>query len=129
MAGQVPMGVLGSTPLIAHHKSGRIRIIAFTSRERFAPMPEIPTLHESGLSGFDTTQWLGILAPRGTPAEVVSRVYAESAKALALPEVKERLAQAALLAVGSSPKEFEALIRADLERWSKLAGELGLQPQ
>jgi tripartite-type tricarboxylate transporter receptor subunit TctC len=129
VAGQVPMGVLGSTPLIPHHKSGRIRIIAFTSKERFAPMPEIPTLHESGLAGFDTTQWLGILAPRGTPAEIISRVQVETAKALAQPEVKERLAQAALQAVGGTPKEFEALIRADLERWTAVARELKLEPQ
>ena len=129
VGGQVPVGVLGSTPLIAHHKSGRIRIIAFTSRERFAPMPEIPTLHESGLSGFDTTQWLGILAPKGTPADIVDRVYAETRKALELQDVKERLAQAALQPVGNSPKEFEALIRADLERWSAVAKELKLEPQ
>ena len=129
VAGQVPMGVLGSTPLIPHHKSGRIRIIAFTSKERFPPMPEIATLHESGLAGFDTTQWLGILAPKGTPAEIISRVHVETAKALALPDVKERLAQAALQAVGSTPKEFEALIRADLERWTAIAKELKLEPQ
>ena len=129
VAGQVPMGVLGSTPLIPHHRSGRIRIIAFTSKERFPPMPEIPTLHESGLAGFDTTQWLGILAPKGTPAEIISRVHVETAKALALPDVKERLAQAALQAVGSTPKEFEALIRADLERWTAIAKELKLEPQ
>jgi tripartite-type tricarboxylate transporter receptor subunit TctC len=129
VAGQVPMGVLGSTPLIPHHKSGRIRIIAFTSKERFPPMPEIPTLHESGLAGFDTTQWLGMLAPKGTPAEIISRVHVETAKALALPEVRERLAQAALQAVGSTPKEFEALIRADLERWTAIAKELKLEPQ
>ena len=129
VAGQVPLGVLGSTPLIPHHKSGRIRIIAFTSKERFAPMPEIPTLHESGLAGFDTTQWLGILAPKGTPAEIISKVHVETAKALALPEVKERLAQAALLAVGGTPKEFDALIRADLERWTAIAKELKLEPQ
>lgn len=129
VAGQVPAAVLGSTPLIPHHKSGRVRILAFTSKERFPTMPEIPTLHESGFPGFDTTQWLGLLAPRGTSAEVVNRLYAETKKVLGLEEVKERLLQAALLGVGSSPKEFEALIRADLERWSKLAGELGLQPQ
>jgi tripartite-type tricarboxylate transporter receptor subunit TctC len=129
VAGQVPVGVLGSTPLIPHHKSGRIRIIAFTSKERFGPMPEIPTLHESGLAGFDTTQWLGILAPKGTPAQVISRVHGETAKALALPDVKERLAQAALLAVGSTPEEFEALIRADLERWTAIARDLKLEPQ
>jgi tripartite-type tricarboxylate transporter receptor subunit TctC len=129
VGGQVPVGVLGSTPLIPHHKAGRIRIIAFTSKERFAPMPEIPTLHESGLTGFDTTQWLGILAPKGTPPGVISRLHSETASALALPDVKERLAQAALAPVGSAPKEFEALIRADLERWTKLAAEVGLQPQ
>ena len=129
VGGQVPVGVLGSTPLIPHHKAGRIRIIAFTSKERFPPMPDIPTLHESGLAGFDTTQWLGILAPRGTPSEVISRVHAESVKALALADVKERLAQAALEPVGSSPKEFEALIRADLERWTAIAKELRLEPQ
>ena len=129
VGGQVPVGVLGSTPLIPHHKAGRIRIIAFTSKERFPPMPEIPTLHESGLAGFDTTQWLGILAPKGTPADIVDRVYAETRKALELQDVKERLAQAALQPVGNSPKEFEALIRADLERWSAVAKELKLEPQ
>ncbi|HEU0258168.1 MAG TPA: tripartite tricarboxylate transporter substrate binding protein [Burkholderiales bacterium] len=129
VGGQVPVGVLGSTPLIPHHKAGRIRIIAFTSKERFPPMPEIPTLHESGLVGFDTTQWLGILAPKGTPAEIVDRVYAETRKALELQDVKEKLAQAALQPVGNSPKEFEALIRADLERWTAVAKELKLEPQ
>ena len=129
VAGQVPLGVLGSTPLIPHHKSGRIRIIAFTSKERFAPMPEIPTLHESGLVGFDTTQWLGILAPRGTPGDVIERIYKETKIVLGMPDVKERLAQAALQAVGGTPKEFDALIRADLERWTAIAGELKLEPQ
>src|SRR5688500_8644995 len=129
VGGQVPMGVLGSTPLIPHHKAGRIRIIAFTSKERFAPLPDIPTLHESGFPGFDTGQWLGLLAPRGTPAEIVSRLHLESVNALALPDVKERLAQAALQPVGNTPREFEAVIRADIERWGRLGRELGLEPQ
>jgi len=129
IGGQVPMGVLGSTPLIPHHKAGRIRILAFTSKERFAAMPEVPTLHESGFAGFDTTQWLGLLAPRGTAADIVQRLYAETAKALAVAEVKERLAQSALQPVGNTPEQFAAVIRADIERWGKLAQELGLQPQ
>jgi len=129
IAGQVPVGFLGSTPLIPHHKSGRIRILAFTSLERFPPMPDIPTLHESGLTGFETAQWLGLLAPRGTGDEVVHRLYLETAKALVLAEVRERLAQAALQPVGSKPAEFAAVIRADIERWGKLARELGIQPQ
>jgi tripartite-type tricarboxylate transporter receptor subunit TctC len=129
VGGQVPVGVLGSTPLIPHHRSGRIRIIAFTSKARFPAMPEIPTLHESGLKGFDTTQWLGIMAPKGTDAKTVSRLHAETAKVLAMPEVKERLSQAALATVGNTPAEFAAVIRADLERWNRLGAELGLKPQ
>jgi tripartite-type tricarboxylate transporter receptor subunit TctC len=129
IAGQVPVGMLGSTPLIPHHKSGRIRILAFTSLERFPLLPEIPTLHESGLAGFETAQWLGLLAPRGTRDEVVQRLYLETAKVLALPEVRERLMQAALQPVGSKPAEFAAVMRADIERWGKLARELGIEPQ
>ena len=129
VAGQVPVGVLGSTPLIPHHKSGRIRILAFTSLERFPALPEIPTLHESGLAGFETAQWLGLLAPRGTREEVVQKLHLETAKALGLPEVRERLAQAALQPVGSKPAELAALMRADIERWGRLARELGIQPQ
>ena len=129
VAGQVPAAVLGSTPVTPHHKSGRIKILAFTSKERLATMPEIPTLHESGFPGFDTGQWLGLLAPRGTSAEVVNRLYVETKKALALEDVKQRLAQASLLPVGSTPKEFEALIRADLERWTALAKSINLEPQ
>jgi tripartite-type tricarboxylate transporter receptor subunit TctC len=129
VGGQVPVGVLGSTPLIPHHKAGRIRILAFTSRERFAAMPEIPTLNESGLAGFETSQWLGLFVPRGTPENVIAKVHAESAKALALQDVRERLAQAALQPVGNSPRQFAAVIRADVERWGKLIQELGIQPQ
>jgi tripartite-type tricarboxylate transporter receptor subunit TctC len=129
VAGQVPVGVLGSTPLIPHHKAGRIRILAFTSAERFPAMPDIPTLHESGLAGFDTSQWLGLFAPRGTSEAVVQRLQAETAKALKLADVRERLAQAALQPVGNTPGEFAAVIRADIERWGRLAHELGIEPQ
>ena len=129
VAGQVPVGVTGSTPLIPHHKAGRIRILAFTSKDRFPTMPEIPTLNESGFPGFDTGQWLGLLAPRGTPPEIVNRLYTETKKALAMEDVKERLLQAALLPVGSTPKEFQTLIHDDIERWTKLAADAGVKPQ
>ena len=129
VAGQVPAAVLGSTPVTPHHKSGRIRILAFTSKDRMATMPEIPTLHESGFPGFDTTQWTGLLAPRGTSADVVNRLYAETKKALAAEDVKQRLAQASLVPVGNTPKEFDVLIRADVERWTALAKSLSLEPQ
>ena len=129
VAGQIPVGVLGSTPVTPHHKSGRIRILAFTSKERMPTMPEIPTLHESGFPGFDATQWTGLLAPRGTHAEIVNRLNAETRKALALDDVRNHFAQASLVPVGNSPKEFDALIRSDVERWTSLAKSLGLEPQ
>jgi len=128
VAGQVPVAMLGSTPLIPHHRAGRIKIIAFTSKERFPTLPDVPTLHEHGYA-IDTGQWLGLLAPRGTRAEVIERLYRETKKALALEDVKSRLLQAALLPVGSTPAEFTALIRADVEKWTRLAGELGIKPQ
>ena len=129
VSGQVPVCVLGSSPLIPHHNSGRIRIIAFTSKERFPPMPEIPTLHDSGYPGFDSIQWLGLLAPRGTSAEIVQRLHGETVKVLALPDVKERFAANALQPVGNTPREFAEVIRADIEQWSKLAREIGIQPE
>jgi tripartite-type tricarboxylate transporter receptor subunit TctC len=129
LGGQVQVAVLGSTPLMPHHKSGKIRILAFTSMERFSAMPEIPTLNESGFAGFDATQWLGLLAPRGTPAEPIRRLHAETVKALALPDVRERLERAALQPVGSTPEQFGVLIRNEIESFGKLARELGIQPQ
>jgi tripartite-type tricarboxylate transporter receptor subunit TctC len=106
-----------------------VRILAFTGPERFSAMPDIPTLAESGFAGIDSTQWLGLLAPRGTPNEVVQRVHAETVKALALADVRERLAQAALQPVGNTPDEFGRLIRSEIERWTRVAQELGIKPQ
>jgi tripartite-type tricarboxylate transporter receptor subunit TctC len=128
VGGHVPIALLGATPFIAHHKSGRLRIIAFTSRERFPPMPEIPTLHEAGYD-IDSTQWLGLLAPRGTDAEVIQKLHAETVKALAAPDVKERLTQAALQPVGNTPEQFAAIIKTEIERWTKAAHELGVKPE
>jgi tripartite-type tricarboxylate transporter receptor subunit TctC len=129
LGGHVQVAVLGSTPLIPQHNGGRIRILAFTSKDRFEQMPDIPTLHDAGFPGFDSTQWLGLLAPRGTPVEVIQRLQAETAKALALPEVKEQLGRAALTPVGNTPEEFTALIRNEIEQWGKVARDLGIEPQ
>lgn len=128
VGGHVPVGLLGATPFIPHHRSGRLRIIAFTSKDRFPPIPEIPTLSEAGFK-IDSTQWLGLLAPRGTDAEVIRKLHAATAKALALPDVKERLAQSALQPVGNTPEQFASVIRSETERWTRLAHELGIKPQ
>ena len=129
VAGQVLVGVIGSTPLIPHHNAGRIKILAFTSKDRFPALPDIPTLHESGFKGFDTGQWLGIVGPRGLPPEVVERLNAESRKALAMADVKERLMKAGLITVGGSAKAFETMMREDIGRWTTMTREMGIQPQ
>ncbi|HJS75932.1 MAG TPA: tripartite tricarboxylate transporter substrate binding protein [Burkholderiales bacterium] len=129
IGGQVQVGIAGTTPLIPHHKAGRIKILAFTSLERFPPMPEIPTVAEAGYPGFESTQWLGLLVPRGTPSDAIKRLHEETVKALQLPDVRDRLLKAGLLPVGNSSEEFTRVIRAEIEQWSKLAKELGVEPQ
>jgi tripartite-type tricarboxylate transporter receptor subunit TctC len=129
LGGQIQVGIAGTTPLIPHHRSGKIRIIALTSLERFPPLPDFPTVAESGYPGFESSQWLGILAPRGTPAEAIRRLHAETVKALKLPDVVERLTRAGLQPVGNTPEEFTRVIRSEIEQFGKLAKELGVEPQ
>jgi tripartite-type tricarboxylate transporter receptor subunit TctC len=129
LGGQIHVGIAGTTPLVPHHRSGKIRILALSSLERFPPLPDIPTVVEAGYPGFESSQWLGLLAPRGTPAEVVQRLQAETVKALKLPEVSDRLTKAGLQPVGNTPDEFTRVIRAEIEQFSKLAKDLGIEPQ
>jgi tripartite-type tricarboxylate transporter receptor subunit TctC len=129
LGGQIQVGIAGTTPLIPHHRAGKIRILGLTSLERFPPLADIPTVAEAGFPGFESTQWLGLLAPRGAPADVVKRLHAEAVKALKLPEVAERLTKAGLQPVGNAPEEFARVIRSEIEQWSKLAKELGIEPQ
>lgn len=129
IGGQIQVGIAGTTPLIPHHRAGRIRILALTSLERFPPLPDIPTVVEAGYPGFESSQWLGLLAPRGTPPEAIRRLHDETVKALKLPDVSERLIKAGLQPVGNTPEEFTRVIRTEIEQFGKLAKELGIEPQ
>ena len=125
VAGQVPLGVLGSRRVIPHHKSGRIRIIAFTSKGDFAPMPEIPTLHESGLAGFDHAVARLSSRRRGRPLKLFHR-GAKANREGARAAGGEGAPCASRAAAGRQhAEEFDALIRADLERWTAIAKEPG----
>jgi tripartite-type tricarboxylate transporter receptor subunit TctC len=129
VGGQIQVGIAGTTPFIPHHRAGRIKILALTSLERFPPLPEFPTVVEAGYAGFESSQWLGLLVPRGTPQEAVRRLHAETVKALKLPDVNERLVKAGLQPVGNTPEEFTKVIRDEIEQFGKLAKELGVEPQ
>lgn len=126
---QIQVGIAGTTPFIPHHRAGRIRILALTSLERFPPLPEFPTVVEAGFPGFESSQWLGLLVPRGTPQDAIRKLHAETVKALKAPEVSERLIKAGLQPVGNTPDEFTKVIRTEIESFGKLAKELGIEPQ
>jgi tripartite-type tricarboxylate transporter receptor subunit TctC len=122
-AGQVKIGSLGSTPVMPHHKAGKLKIIAQTTAARAPSLPDVPTYREQGLA-IELDQWLGLLVPAGTPNEIVVRLNAATAKALALPAVRERFAPQGLEAVGGSPEAFARLYREDYEKYARLVKEL-----
>ena len=115
--------VVGIEP---HAKSGRARVLAVTTPKRAPLMPELPTMAEAGFPGFEVTSWFGLLAPAGTPAAVVSRVNAETTKALALPEVSGALKKLGFDAVGGTPEQFASHIKSEVERFTKLVKATGI---
>ncbi len=127
VGGQVPLGSLGSSPVIPHYKSGKLKILAQSTRERAPSLPDVPTYDESGYKGLVLDQWLGVLVPAGTPADVVSRLNAEIEKALAEPVVRARFAQSALEPIGGSPAQFAKLVGDDYEKYGRLVKELNIR--
>ena len=115
--------VVGIEP---HAKSGKARALAVTTPKRASLMPELPTMAEAGFPGFEVTSWFGLLAPAGTPAAVVSRVNAETTKALALPEVSGALKKLGFDAVGGTPEQFASHIKSEVERFTKLVKATGI---
>jgi len=127
LGGQVPLASLGSTPVIPHHKSGKVKIIAQSTRARSPSLPDVPTYEQAGMTGLVIDQWLGVFVPEGTDPQIARRLAAEFDKALAEPAVRERLAHAALEAVGGSTEDFARLVRANFETYRKLVAELNIR--
>jgi tripartite-type tricarboxylate transporter receptor subunit TctC len=120
---QVYIGALAST--VPHIKSGRLRALAITGARRSPVLPELPTVIESGIPGYDVNSWYGYLAPAGTPRAVIDKVNAEVNKALRLPDIQERLAADGSVAVGGTPEEFGRFIRAEIRKWEKVVKAAG----
>jgi tripartite-type tricarboxylate transporter receptor subunit TctC len=110
---------------MSHIKAGKLRALAVTSAKRSAMVPDLPTVAESGLPGYEAMPWLGILGPAGTPPEIVKQLNAGVTKVLALPEVREKLASMGFETLGSTPQQFADFIKADLVRWAKVVKESG----
>jgi len=126
VSGHVPVAVLGSAPLVPHIKSGRIKLLAVTSKVRAKVFPEVPTLAELGFPFMDIAQWFGAVAPAGTPNEIVMRLSAAYNKALADPKTVQRLFDAALEPVGGTPEEMARRMSVETALWSKAAKDAGL---
>ncbi len=110
-------------------RDGRLRALAVTSLARSAAIPQVPTLDESGMKGFEVTAWQAILAPAKTPVEILQRISAETAKVLRQPDVLAKLATQDALPVGSSPAEYAAYLRLELERWKNVVRVTGAKAE
>ena len=120
IAGQIPMMFDNVPPLLPHVRAGKIQALAVTSLARIAVLPDVPTLHELGLKDFDAVGWNGLLAPAGTPREIVARLNTEVVRVLRIPEVRDQLTSQGADIVGNSPEEFAAWIRAEVKKWAEV---------
>jgi tripartite-type tricarboxylate transporter receptor subunit TctC len=109
-------------------RDGRLRALATTALKRTALLPEIPTVAESGLPGFDVTVWLGLLAPAGTPAPIIRRIHREATRVLQASDMRDRLAALSMDVVGDTPEEFSAAIKAEIPYWANVIRQAGINP-
>jgi tripartite-type tricarboxylate transporter receptor subunit TctC len=110
-------------------RNGKVRALGVTSLKRLAVMPEVPTIAEAGLPGFEATQWFGLLAPVGTSRTVIERLHQESVRAVRLQDTRDRFAVEGLEPVGSTPDEFAAYIASEMSKWGKVIKAAGIKPQ
>lgn len=106
---------------LPHIRSGRLKALAVTSRQRAPALPNVPTIEEAaGLKGFDATSWFGLLAPAGTPREIVAKVHQDVVKVLGTPEMRERFIGQGAQPVGNTPEQFAAFIRSEIDKWTQV---------
>ena len=125
LSGNVELYMSSVPTLIGHIKQGKLRALAVTSAKRVDDLPNVPTINESGYKGFDAVTWFGLLAPAGTPKDVIAKLSAEFNKALKLPELNKRLSDEGADPAGGTPDEFAKLIKDEIPRWGKVVKDSG----
>jgi tripartite-type tricarboxylate transporter receptor subunit TctC len=129
VGGQVAVMTATTLTGIPHVRSGRLRALGVTSAKRTAVAPDVPTITESGVAGYEAVQWYGVLAPAQTPKEIVTRLHRELAAILHTAEIKERFAADGGDPGGNTPEEFARYIRAETEKWAKVVKAAGIKPE
>lgn len=120
LAGHMNMMFNSVAPIVAHIKSGKVRVLGIASLQRSPQLPEVPTIHESGVPGFEAVNWFGLFAPAKTPRTIISRVNAAVVKAVKSPELQAQFTALGADPVGSSPEEFAAFIKRDTEKYARV---------
>jgi tripartite-type tricarboxylate transporter receptor subunit TctC len=129
VAGRVSMMFTDLTTGLPHVQSGALRALAVTRLHRSSLFPELPTMDEAGVTGFDMDSWAGIVAPAGTPPEIVTRLNTELRKIIDSPDIKKMLGRVGFEAFSSSPKEMEDTIKVQLGKWGKMVKDAGIHPE
>jgi tripartite-type tricarboxylate transporter receptor subunit TctC len=129
LGGRVTMMFSPIAILLPMVREGKLRALAVTSLRRSSAAAELPTIAESGYPGFDSTVWFGLLAPAKTPATIVSKLHLETVRALALPDVRGKLADLGIEVIGNSPDEFAAVIKSEIPKWAKVIKDSGMKAE
>lgn len=129
MGGQIMFSFDSLLQYLPQIKTGKVKALGMLGKSRSPTLPEVPTLDESGVPGYELTNWFGLVLPHDTSAELVRRIYADVQKALAVPEVREKLTAMGSTVVGSSPEQFGTYMRAESDKWAKLIAEAKIQAQ
>jgi len=127
MANDTQLTFVDAPPVMGQIRGGKLRGLAVTSRTRAASLPELPTMIEAGMADFDVVLWTSLFAPAGTPRPVVERIQQQVAKTLQMPDVRERMLGLGITPVGSTPEELAVILKADLEKWTRVAKSAGVK--
>jgi len=119
LGGQVQMAFITLPATLPHIKTGKVRVLAVSSAKRIAALPEVPTIVESGLPGFEVYLWMGVVAPAGTPSDIVTNLNSKINRVLAIPDVRDRIVGLGADVVGSTPEQLTDFIKAEIARWGK----------
>jgi len=129
ISGEIQVGFNTAPVAVPHIKSGKMRALAVTSAKRNPALPDVPTVAESGVAGYDMINWYGAVMPTGTPAAAVNRLNADINKALKLPDVQQRLASLGADPLGGTAKSFGDYIKSEIAKWQKVARDAGIKPE